>query len=264
MARGSPDLRRVLTFGGQAPFSVGVLLAAMLAATVGGTIWPALGGMLVLEVPTFETPAWVVVLEAWRLVTWPFFLGPLPGSILTLLFAGFMLLWLGRQLSYAWSERRFVTRFLVLGVGSGLATLALLAPFGYPAVYFGVWAVVNGLLVTWGLIFPHQRISWFGALEMTGATVARVVAIGTPIWALVVGPPGAGIGGRLVAYLPHLVAIALAWLLVTGGPRRGWYRLREWWLRRTLASQRRKFKVVSTDRPPGKQWMNRAAGWRRA
>jgi hypothetical protein len=256
VARLSPELRRALTFGGQAPLSVGVLIVAMLAATVGGTIWPGLAAALTLEVPAFEGADWAVVLEAWRLVTWPFFQGALPGSVLTLLFAGFMLLWLGRQLSYAWSERRFLVRFLVLSAGAGLGTLVLLAPFGFRAGYFGVWAVVNALLVTWGLIFPRQRISWFGALEMSGLTVAKVVAAGTPLWALVVGPPGLGVAGRLLAYLPHLVAIGLAWMLVAGGPRRAWFRLRDWWLRRTLDRQRRRFKVVSTDRPPPKTWMN--------
>lgn len=256
MARRSSGLRQALTFGGQAPLSVGALIAAMAVATVGGTLWAPLARLLTLEVPTAETPAWVVLLEAWRLVTWPFFQGALPGSVLTLLFAGFMLLWLGRQLSYAWSERRFLLRFLALSAGAGAGTLLLLAPFGYPAGYFGIWAVLNALLFTWGLIFPNQRISWFGALEMTGATVARVVAIGTPAWALVVAPAGLGIAGRLLAYLPHLLAIALAWLLVAGGPRRAWFRARDWWLRRTLERQRRKFKVVTTDRPPPKTWMN--------
>lgn len=256
MARGSTDLRRVLTFGGQAPLSVGALILAMVVATVAGTLWPALGDALVLRVPSSDAASWVVLLEAWRLVTWTLFQGHLSHSVLTLLFAGFMLLWLGRQLSYAWSERRFLLRVLVLTVGTGLGTLILLAPFGAPRGYLGAWAVVNALLVTWGLIFPNQRLSWFGALEMTGATVARVVAIGTPLWAVVVGWSSLGLLGALLEYLPHLLAIALAWLLVAGGPRRAWYRLHEWWLRRTLGRQRRKFKVVTTDRPPPTHWKN--------
>lgn len=256
MARGGSDLRRVLTLGGQAPLSVGGLLLAMLVATVGGTASPTLARWLVLEVPSGDASSFGVLLEAWRLVTWPLYQGPLPSSVLTLLFAGFMLLWLGRQLSFAWSERRFLLRVVVLSAGAGLATLVLLAPFGVGISYFDAWAVVNALLVTWGLIFPRQRLSWFGALEMSGATVAKVVTIGTPVWALLVAPPGAGLVGRLVVYLPHLAAIGLAWLLVAGGPRRALYRLKDWWLRLSLDRQRRKFKVITTDRPPPKQWMN--------
>lgn len=256
MARLSPGLRRALTFGGQAPLPVGALIVAMVLATVGGTVWPPLGDGLVLLAPRLEAPTWVVLLEAWRLVTWPLVQERLPGSLITLFFAAFMLLWLGRQLSYAWSERRFVTRFFVLSAGAGAATLAVLVPLGVPAAYFGIWAVLNALLVTWGLIFPSQRISWFGAVQMTGATVARVFTVGTPVWAVVVGWSSLGLLGALVAYLPHLAAIGLAWLLVAGGPRRGWFRLQDWWQRRTLERQRRKFKVISTDRPRPKEWMN--------
>lgn len=255
MARGG-DLRRVLTLGGQAPLSVGALLVGMLVATVAGTAAPAAGRALELQVPSLDDSGWTVLLEVWRLFTWPLYQGPLPGSVLTLLFAGMLLLWLGRQLSFAWSERRFLVRFLVLSAGAGLGTLLVLTPLGFTAGFGGAWAVVNALLVTWGLIFPRQRLSWFGALEMSGATVAKVVTVATPAWALLVGPPGAGLLGRLLLYLPHLLALALAWLLVAGGPRRGWYRVREWWLRRTLDRQRRKFKVITTDRPPPKQWTN--------
>jgi membrane associated rhomboid family serine protease len=257
VARGGLDLRRVLTLGGQAPPAVGALLAAMVAATVAGTASAPLARLMMLVVPPADAPGWLVLLEAWRIVTWPFFQGQLPASVVTLLFAGFMLLWLGRQLSYAWSERRFLVRFLVLAAGSGLATVLLLAPVGYEIGYFGIWPVVNALLVTWGLIFPSQRISWFGALDMTGRTVALVVTGATPAWALLVGPPGLGPVARLVVYLPHLLAIGLAWLLVAGGPRRAWYRAREWWLRRRLARKRSRFEVIDTGRP-GKppRWMN--------
>jgi hypothetical protein len=261
VARGTSDLRRALTFGGQAPLSVGALIAAMVVATVGGTLWPPLANLLVLPVPRLDGPSWVLLLEIWRLVTWPFFQERLPNSLLTLLFASFMLLWLGRQLSYAWSERRFLLRFFVLTAGAGAATLAVMvpfAPFGARGTYYGIWAVLNALLVTWGLIFPNQRISWFGALDMTGATVAKIFTFGTPVWAVVVGWSNLGLLGALADYLPHLTAVALAWLLVAGGPRRGWWRLREWWLWRNLEQQRRKFKVISTDapRPKPKAWMN--------
>jgi hypothetical protein len=256
VAPGSPDLKRILTFGGQAPLSVGALIAAMVVATVGGTLWPPLGELLSLQIPGEGAAPWLTALEAWRLLTWPFFQGHLGSSVLTLLFGGFMLLWLGRQLSYAWTERRFLIRFFVLTGGAGLATLLVLLPFGGGGGYAGIWPVLNALLVTWGLIFPNQRLSWFGALEMTGATVAKVVTIATPLWALAVAPAGVGILGRLLAYLPHLVAIGMAWLLVAGGPRRGWYRVKDWWLRRDLDRQRRKFKVVTTDRAPPGGWVN--------
>ena len=263
MARGGVqlDLRRLLTFGGRAPFSVGLVLAAATLATLAGSISPAVGRLLLLEVPDLDTPSWIVLFEGWRLVTWALYQGPMPPGLLTLIFAGLMLVWLGQQLSYAWSEKRFLWRCLGLTAGTAVITLLLLVPFGVAAGYSGLWPLVNALLVTWGLIFPTQRLAWFGVLQMSGATVAKAVTIATPIWAVVMSPPGLGVLGGLVAYLPHLIALALAWAMVAGGPGRLWRRAREWWLRRRLDRQRRKFKVVSGTGPgpgPGKppRWMN--------
>jgi hypothetical protein len=260
VARSSSGLRHLLTLGGQYPVTVGAIVIAMALATVAGTASQLAAGLLVLETPSLEGD-WLGLAEVWRLVSWPLFQGPLPGSLLALLFGGFMMLWLGRQLSFAWSERRFLVRILVITAGAALATELVLVPLASPLVHlgwpladappvhFGIWPVANALLVTWGLLFPGQRLSWFGALEMSGGTVAKVVAVATPIWALVVGPP--------LAYLPHLFAIGVAWLLVAGGPRRGWWRLRSWWQQRRLERQRRRFKVVTTGREPKPpQWMN--------
>ena len=254
------DLRRLLTFGGRAPFSVGLVLVAATLVTLAGSISPTLGRWLMLEVPDLDTPSWIVVFEGWRLVTWALYQGPMPPSLLTLIFAGLMLVWLGQQLSYAWSEKRFLWRCLGLTAGTAAITLLLLAPFGRPVGYFGLWPLVNALLVTWGLIFPTQRLAWFGVLQMSGATVAKAVTIATPIWAVVMSPPGLGLLGGAILYVPHMVALALAWAMVAGGPRRLWWRAKEWWLRRKLERQRRKFKVVSGTGPGtgGKPptWMN--------
>jgi len=257
------DLRRLLTFGGRAPASVGVMLLVATVLTFAGTASPPLGRWLMLEVPDLDTPSWIVIFEGWRLVTWVLFQGPLWGSLLGLLFGGYALAWVGQQLSYAWSEKRFLWRCLGLTAGTGAITLLLLAPFGRPIGYFGMWPLVNALLVTWGLIFPTQRLAWFGVLQMSGAAVAKAVTIATPIWAVLMSPPGLGLLDGVIHYVPHMIAIALAWAMVAGGPRRLWWRAKEWWLRRRLERQRRKFKVVSgtgtgtgsgSGKPP--RWMN--------
>ncbi len=254
MARGGgPDWRRALTLGGQAPASVGALIAGMLLATVLAGLARSSGLLLWLVVVPGDPLA--ALLTPWRLVTWPF-VQPLQGMVvLDLLFAGLALLWLGRQLSFTWSERRFLLRFFGLAAGSALLTHLVLWPFGAPLAYAGMWPLVNALLVTWGLLFPRQQLAWFGAVQMSGAAVARLLTFGTPVYALVMGA-SPSIPARLLEYTLHLSAVALAWLLVAGGPRRAWWRLKEWWLRLTLERQRRKFKVITTDRPPPKTWMN--------
>ena len=99
MARGG--LRHALTLGGQVPMAVGGLLAALLLATLASTVIPGLGGWLDLDVEG----GWRL-LQAWRYITWPFVEGPLPGSLFTLLFAGLLLVWLGRLLTAAWEIGR--------------------------------------------------------------------------------------------------------------------------------------------------------------
>ena len=254
MARGPDQLQRFLTLGGRAPRAVGGLLLAMAVASLAAWIAPGLGGLLALQVPGEGPGRWVELFEAWRLVTWPLVQPGLPGGLLDLIFGGLMLVWLGSQLSFAWSERRFAWRVALITAGAGLLTTLLLGALGLPFVYAGLWPLTMALLVTWGLIFPSQRVSWFGVLDMSGRTVAVAVAIATPLWALAVGR--GGIPERLLAYSLHLSALLVAWLLLADGPRRRWYRVKGWWSRRRLESAKRRFKVISGDRPPPKQWMN--------
>jgi membrane associated rhomboid family serine protease len=251
VARGGDGWRHALTLGGQVPVAVGGLLAALLLGTLGATLEPALGGWLNLDVE----PGWGL-LQAWRYLTWPFVEDPLPASLFTLLFAGLMLVWLGRLLTAAWGERTFLLRVLLISAGAGLITVLLLAPAGWELRVHGIWPLVNALLVCWGLLYPDQRLSWFGVVEMRGLTVARVIGFGTPAWALLLGPPAFGPLGRLAVFLPHLAALLVAWLLVGEGPRRGWRRLTGRWRERRLRRARSRFEVIDPGpRPPG-QWLN--------
>lgn len=250
MARGG-GLRHALTLGGQVPAAVGGLLAALLLATLGATVVPALGGWLNLSVEG----DWRL-LQAWRYVTWPFVESPLPGSLLTLLFAGLLLVWLGRQLAAAWGETGFLRRVLVISAGAGAITALFLAPLGWELRVQGVWPLVNALLVCWGLLYPDQRLSWFGVVEMRGLTVARIITVGTPAWALLLGPTGLGPLERLAVYLPNLAAILVAWLLVGEGPRRGWRRLTGRWREARLRKARSRFEVVDPGPRPPREWLN--------
>jgi membrane associated rhomboid family serine protease len=220
-------------------------------ATLAATLEPALGRWLDLDVAS----GWRL-LEVWRYLTWPFVESPLPGSLFTLLFAGLMLLWLGRQLTAAWGERAFLTRVLLIGGGAGAITALLLAPVGWELRVSGIWPLVNALLVCWGLLYPNQRLSWFGVVEMRGLTVARIIGWGTPAWALLLGQAGLGPLERLAVYLPHLAGLLLAWLLVGDGPRRRWRRLTGRWRELRMRRARNRFEVIDPgSRPPG-PWLN--------
>jgi hypothetical protein len=240
-------VRHALTLGGQVPVAVGGVLAALVLTTLGASVVPPLGGWLSLDLGD----AWLL-LQPWRYLTWSFVESPLPGSLLTLFFAGLLLVWLGRQLTAAWGERGFLLRVLLIATGSGGLTALLLAPLGWELRVHGVWPLTNALLVCWGLVHPHQRLSWFGVVEMRGLTVARVIGLGTPAWALLLGPPGLDPLERLAVHLPHLAALLVAWVLAGEGPRRRWQRLTE---RRREVRRRRarsRFEVIDPGpRPPG-------------
>ena len=113
--RGGFDVGRVLTLGGTVPRSVGGILVAMLALTVATMLSPRLWRVLCLDGPRLFDG------QLWRLVTWVF---P-QGDPLSLLFAGFVLHWLGRDLANTWSERKFLKVF-----------------FGY-AAWAAVWAAAG-------------------------------------------------------------------------------------------------------------------------
>ncbi|HEY6001968.1 MAG TPA: rhomboid family intramembrane serine protease [Anaeromyxobacter sp.] len=244
MARRRTDLGSFFTFGGRVPTTVGVLLALLVL----GTVW----GALDRRIPDAAAlgPESIVRGEVWRLVTWPF----VETNVLGLLFGGYMLFWLGQQLSYAWSERRFLSRFLVYTLGAGLGTTLLSRVWEDASVpHLGVWPVVVGLLVAWAMLFPDRQMNWFGILPMTGKTVAWITVGLTVLSGLFAG------GARgLARVLPHLIAIGIAWMQARGfGGRRFGRQARQWWADREMRRRSKHLKVVrkngSGDRS---KWMN--------
>lgn len=241
MARRNLDLARFFTFGGRVPASVGLLLALMLVASIWGWTNPTILGLAALM------PVAILRGQLWRLVTWPFF----QNDPLTLLFAGFMLWTLGQQLSYAWSERRFVVRFLgyTVGAAAGTTLLALVWDSASVIAHLGVWPVVNALLVAWAMLYPDRQVNIWGVLPLTGKTLALLVAFGTVLY---------GIASGFAAFSPHLIAIAIAWVQARGlGGRRIGSQARHWWAEREMRRRAKHLKVVrkdgQDDRP---RWLN--------
>jgi membrane associated rhomboid family serine protease len=244
LARRRTDLASFFTFGGRVPASVGVLLAIMLLASV----WASVDGR-VMDFAALE-PTNVRRGEVWRVVTWPF----VQSDVFSLLFVGFMLWTLGQQLSYAWSERRFVVRFLGYTLGAGIGTTILSFVFDSAASpHIGAWPVVNALIVAWAMLFPDRQVNIWGVLPVTGRTLALLVLGGT-LLAVVMSGKLRGFGG----FAPHLVAIGMAWVQARGfGGRRLGGQARQWWAEREMRRRAKHLKVVrkdgSGDRP---RWMN--------
>lgn len=235
------DLSSLFTFGGRVPASVGLLLAMMLVASVWGWTTPRLlGAVALMPVPILRG-------QLWRLLSWPFF----QDDPLTLLFAGLILWQLGQQLSYVWSERRFVLRFLgyTLAAAAGSTLLALVWDDASAIAHVGVWPVVMALVVAWSMLYPDRQVNIWGVLPLTGKTLAMLVAFATLLYAVARG---------FAAFTPHLVAIAVAWVQSRGlGGRRLAYKARLWWAERGMRRRTKHLKVVHKDGPGDRpRWMN--------
>jgi len=240
VARRSPDLRSTFTFGGRVPATVGLLLVGMLLASVWAWTDRGIAGAAALM------PVAIRRGQVWRLVTWPLVQGD-PG---TLLFGGFMLWWLGQQLSYAWSERRFAARVLLTTVAAGLLTtlLALVWSRASLVAHVGMWPLVNGLIVSWGMLRPDAQVNVWGVLPLTGRNLALLVTFATVLYAIASG---------FAEFTPHLSALAVAWIQargIGGGP---WRQARRWWSERRPRRRPKHLEVVKKDGSGGgPRWLN--------
>jgi membrane associated rhomboid family serine protease len=144
----------------------------------------------------------------WQLVTYGFLHGNLPH----LLFNMLALLMFGAPLEYTWGNRRFATFYFVCVAGAGLFQLVVaswtLSNTGqaYPTV--GASGGVFGLLLAYGLLFPHQRVMLLiPPIPMKARTLVIVYGLIT----LVLGITGTAAG---VAHFAHLGGMLFGWLLI--------------------------------------------------
>jgi membrane associated rhomboid family serine protease len=232
------------TFGGRVPPALGLLLAAVLAATVAGWIvrdqsWAVLAPGLLLRG------------ELWRLMSWAF----VQDQPLTLIFGGLALYSFGLQLAHDWSQPRFLWTFL--GLAAGASAVTLLVALVVPAAnqpHLGMWPVVNALILMWALRFPEQQLNFWGIIPLTGRTVVLLLVFGTVLYGLAQG----GIAG-LFAFTPHFAALAIGFGLSNGRlPTRRWrMQWSDFWSERSFRRKSKHLKVVRKNGQSGsKEWLN--------
>jgi membrane associated rhomboid family serine protease len=237
------ELSKLFTFGGRVPATVGGLLVLMLLASMWARVNPDVRDLAALA------PIGVERGQLWRLVTWVI----VQPDAWTLLFAGFMLFWIGQQLSFAWSERRFALRFLSTTLFAGVVTslLGILWSGASGAGHLGVWPVVNALLVAWAMLHPDAQMNVWGVLPLSGRNIALIVTGGTILYAFF---------SSVVEFLPHLSALALAWVQAGAfgaGGGRSWRQAKRWWADRETKRRSRHLKVVKKNGSDGRSdWMH--------
>lgn len=143
----------------------------------------------------------------WQLLTYGF----LHGSLAHLFFNMLALLMFGGPIEQVWGPRRFLLYYVVCVVGAGLvqlvvATMAAREGQAYPTI--GASGGVFGILLAYGMMFPHHRVMLlFPPIPMKARTL--VIAYGAI--ELVMGMTGTMPG---VAHFAHLGGMAFGFLLI--------------------------------------------------
>lgn len=144
----------------------------------------------------------------WQLLTYGF----LHGSVSHLIFNMLALFMFGAQVEHVWGARRFLGYYLTCVAGAavcqllvGAATMSM-GGEAYPTV--GASGGVFGLLLAYGMLFPHQRVM---LLIPPVPMKARTLVIVYGAIELLLGVTGTAPG---VAHFAHLGGMLFGWLLI--------------------------------------------------
>ena len=135
---------------------------------------------------------------SWQVVTYMF----LHGSFSHLFFNMFALWMFGRTLEYDLGSKRFLTYYMVCGIGAGLIQMLVCLLTGSDVQTVGASGAVFGILLSFGMLHPNNVImlmfppiplkaKWFviiyGALELMygvrgGDSIAHFAHLGGMLW----------------------------------------------------------------------------------
>jgi membrane associated rhomboid family serine protease len=188
---------------------VGLAATTLIVSILGANV-AAVGALGVMS------PSLVWEGQIWRLLTWTFF----EMSPLSLIFACLIFLFFGRELAYRWGPVGFIQVCAGLVVASGLVTclLALAWPRLMLFPYASAWALGEGLIVAYAILFPTRTILVYFVIPLAGRQLLILTVAGTLLFGLLVSFP---------MVVPHFAAQGLMYAYLRGySPRLLWLRLR--------------------------------------
>lgn len=146
----------------------------------------------------------------WQLLTYGFMHDP--NGFAHVIFNMLALVMFGAPLEYVWGDKRFLTYYLTCVVGAGLCQLVvatwMLAEGGQAYPTIGASGGVFGLLLAYGMLFPHQRVMLLiPPIPMKARTLVFVYGA----IALLLGFTGLQPG---VAHFAHLGGMLFGYLLI--------------------------------------------------
>jgi hypothetical protein len=199
--------------GSRVPVGAGVIVGAILALSALGAVGWRNGLGLLAYVGLAPDLVWSG--QAWRLATWSFF--ELDG--LSLLLALFLVFLLGRDLCYAWGGARFLAFWVGMTTATGICVCLLgwVWPEVWRGHYLSAWPVAEALTVAWALTYPSRTILFGFILPVQGMKIIYLSLGITVVYAML---------GGLAPFVPHFLALGLAWIYMGGGWSYWWLRLK--------------------------------------
>lgn len=151
----------------------------------------------------------------WQLFTYQF----IHGGIWHLFFNLFALWMFGVELESIWGSRKFLTFYLLSGIGAGLFQLFIAPLFSEPLPTIGASGAVFGVLVAFGFTFPDRPVFMFPIFIPIPAKFFVIIYAGLAFLLGVTGSAGN------VAHIAHLGGAFTGFLLLKFGDQIGIYRL---------------------------------------
>ncbi len=132
------------------------------------------------------------------------------------LFSNMFALWMfGRTLEYELGSKRFLTYYLVCGVGAALIQVGLASLLGEQIVLIGASGAVMGLLLAFGVMYPNNMIY---IIPLPFPIKAKWFVVGYAVLEIALGWSGAGTG---VAHFAHVGGMLWGLVLLLWWRKRG-------------------------------------------
>ncbi|WP_394540674.1 rhomboid family intramembrane serine protease [Lysobacter enzymogenes] len=160
----------------------------------------------------------------WQLITSGF----MHGNLFQLLINMLVLVMFGASLEHEWGARRYAIYYFACLLGAALLQLVVVSIALYDGrlyVMLGASGAVYGLMLAYGLIFPHRKVTLLPLPIVLKARTLVILYIGAT---LAYGVLSTDLG---VAYFSHLGGMIVGWFVIrywrshpprggSGGPRR--------------------------------------------
>ena len=173
----------------------------------------------------------------WQLVTYAFLHSPVMYS--HNLFNLLMMWMIGGDLERHWGGRKYLTYWLVCGIGAGVCVTLAGAFRGVTTPTIGASGAIYGVLLAYGTIFAERRLLFMLLFPIKARTMAWILFAIAFVSSLT--PQG-----DRVSQVAHLGGMAVGWLYL----KRAW-RVGDLWREIVWRLRRRRFKVMppkDTDR----------------